>query len=94
MSHRWTYFEDELCCKEYFNTYVVEKFPMPLSVFAGRLSLKLPDVPESSLRMKVQNIKQLSLNAGIKDSLLAKPLPNFSQQCKDAFADVFGEQLV
>ena len=83
--HRWTYREEELCCKEYFKTYVEERIPLPLSDFVRRLALTLPDIPESSLRMKVQNIKQLSIEAGIADSLQSKPLSNCSQQNRRAF---------
>ena len=87
--HHWTYDEDELCCKEYFKTYVDEKSAMPLNDFVRHLALKLPDIPKNSLRRKVHNIKNLSLEAGLEDSLQSKPLSNCSQQNRRAFASIY-----
>ena len=87
--HRWTYHEDELCCREYFKTYVAEKRSLPLRDFVCHLALKLPNIPENSLRMKVQNIKQLSIEAGIEDSLQSKPLSNCSLQNRRAFSATY-----
>jgi len=91
MGHRWAISEDELCCREFLKNYVIEKSTMSMSDFVRRLSAQLPLITTNSLRMKVQNIKQLAIEAGIKDTLQTNPLANYSQQNKHAFQKVLAE---
>lgn len=83
--HRWTMAEDELCCRKYLEWYVVNHSSMDLIQFVRMLEKALPDISAGSLRMKTQNIKQLCIEHGIRDSLDAKPLAQYSRQNAVAF---------
>ena len=86
--HHWTIEEDTLCCRRFFEWYVVQQSSMDLQQFAEQLHLALPSISVGSLKMKTQNIKQLCIEHGIKNSLGAKPLNQYSQQNYRAFLTV------
>lgn len=86
--HRWTIEEDILCCRRFFEQYVMQQSSMDLQQFAEQLHMVLPSISVGSLRMKTQNIKQLCIEQGIKNSLDAKPLTQYSQQNYRAFLKV------
>ena len=86
--HRWTFEEDLLCCRRFFEQYVVQRSSMDLQFFAQQLHRELPDISVGSLRMKTQNIQQLCIEHGIKSSLNTKPLTQYSQQNRRAFIQV------
>ncbi len=83
--HRWTKEEDEICCKRFLECYVVKKSDMDTVQFIQMLAKEVPDVSEGSLRMKIQNIKYLTAQAGIKDTSTIKWLSQYSMQCERAF---------
>ena len=86
--HRWTYEEDLLCCRKFFKQYVAQRSSMDLQFFAQQLHRELPEISVGSLRMKAQNIQQLCIEQGIRSSLAAKPLTQYSQQNRRAFLQV------
>jgi len=86
--HRWTYAEDELCCKRFFDVFVINKRNIDLTRFAEALHQELPAISVGSLKMKAQNIKCLCEIEGIACSLSAKSLNQYSAQCKKAFSAV------
>ena len=86
--HRWTYEEDLLCCRRFFEQYVEQRSSMDLQFFAQQLHRELPEISVGSLRMKAQNIQQLCIEQGIRSSLAAKPLTQYSQQNRRAFLQV------
>ena len=83
--HRWTMEEDVLCCRKFFEQYVIQQSSMNLLQFAEQLHQTLPSISIGSLKMKTQNIKQLCVEHGIRNSLDAKPLAQYSQQNHRAF---------
>ena len=83
--HSWTYEEDRICCEEFFRVCVIEKNPMSLSDFVRSLSAKLPALKPGSIRLKIQNTKQLALEHGIENSLKASPSSNYSKQNEAVF---------
>ena len=89
--HRWTVEEDRLCCKRYLEYYVVSKCSMDVSQFITVLQKELPNIKPNSLKMKVQNIKQILIEKDIKDTLTLSPLANYSQQNASAMAVVLQE---
>ena len=89
--HRWTIAEDEYCCKRYIEEYVIKKSNMEMRSFTKLLSKELPEIKESSLKMKITNIKQLLMDMGIDDSLNVKPLKNYSTQNKRAMEKALKE---
>ncbi len=89
--HCWTVEEDRLCCRRYLEYYVVSKYSMDVSQFITALLKELPNVKPNSLKMKVQNIKQILIEKGIKDTLTLSPLANYSQQNMRAMAAVLQE---
>ena len=86
--HRWTYEEDLLCCRKFFKQYVAQRSSMDLQFFAQQLHRELPEISVGSLRMKAQNIQQLCIEQGVRSSLAAKPLTQYSQQNRRAFMQV------
>ena len=86
--HRWTFEEDILCCRRFFEQYVEQRSSMDLQYFAQQLHWELPEISVGSLRMKAQNIQQLCREHSIRSSLNAKPLTQYSQQNRRAFVQV------
>ena len=86
--HCWTIEEDALCCRRFFEQYVIQQSSMDLQQFAEQLHMELPSISVGSLKMKTQNIKQLCIEHGIKNSLTAKPLAQYSRQNYHAFLKV------
>lgn len=78
--HRWTEAEDQLCCERYLARYVVERSGLDAASFLRELQRELPEVPALSLKMKLQNCKQLLRERGIADTLAVSPLRNYSKQ--------------
>ena len=83
--HRWTMEEDMICCKRFLDCYVVRQSNMDIAQFLKMLAKEVPEVSEGSLRMKIQNIKYLASQAGLKDTSTIKWLSQYSTQCKKAF---------
>ena len=83
---RWTMDDDMTCCLMYLEQV---KFNNGSSWeyhdLLHNLQLELPHIPKSSLKMKLQNIKQLCIESGLKDGLRISPLENYSVQNKRAF---------
>ena len=83
--HRWTMEEDGICCKRFLEYYVIKQSNMDTIQFLQMLAKEVPNVSEGSLRMKVQNIKYLTVRAGLKDSSTLKWLSQYSAQCEKEF---------
>lgn len=64
---------------------------MDVTQFITVLQKELPNIKPNSLKMKVQNIKQILLEKGINDTLTLSPLANYSQQNMRAMAAVLQE---
>ncbi len=85
-NHNWTYAEDYICCLEYL-AYVFDNCEdESMEPLVNILSLKLPQIKRGSIRMKIQNIKQVALDTGLEDGLKISPLTQYSMQCKRAFS--------
>jgi hypothetical protein len=89
--HRWTVEEDQLCCSRYLAYFVVNKSSMDVSQFINVLQKEPPSIKPNSLKMKVQNIKQILIEKGIKDTLVLSPLAKYSQQNMRAMVAVLRE---
>lgn len=89
--HRWTLEEDTICCRRFLECYVLQKSNMDTAQFLQMLSKEVPDVSEGSLRMKIQNIKYLAEQAGLKNTCTIKWLSQYSMQCAKAFRQVMQE---
>jgi len=89
--HKWLYEEDKLCCKVIVEEYVLKKSHKDLESVLDYLSDELPDIGRNSLRMKIQNIKQLLIENGIENTLRTKTLYSYSSQNKRAFDEVVRE---
>ena len=83
--------EDELCCRKYFEMFVIAHSNKSLYQFVEELSAILPEISKGSLRMKTQNIKQLCIEHRLPDSLIAKPLSQYSMQNASAFKRVLSD---
>lgn len=89
--HRWTLEEDTICCRRFLECYVLQKSNMDTVQFLQMLSKEVPDVSEGSLRMKIQNVKYLAEQAGLKNTSTIKWLSQYSLQCAKAFRQAMRE---
>ncbi len=93
--HRWTYDEDFICCREYlalvFEANGNSFFDYSFTDIVQRVAIKVPLVEKGSVRMKLQNIKQIALEYGLHDDLPIKPLANYGRQCFRAFCEAVKE---
>lgn len=89
--HRWTVEEDSICCRRFLECYVIQQSSMDMSQFLQLLAKEVPDVSEGSLRMKIQNIKYLAMQSGLKDTAAIKWLSQYSMQCERAFYKALNE---
>ena len=87
--YRWTQEDDYVCCKEYLEFVFIEKIESNANTLIDRICKKLPHISRGSIRMKVQNIKQVALEGGLEDVIDITPLLNYSEQCKKAFDKAF-----
>ena len=83
--HNWTYEENEICCRRYLENYVLRNSGLSMSTFAKRLKQEMPQLKETSIKNKISNIRYLSLNAGLADSMCCAPLANCSADNVAAF---------
>lgn len=86
--HNWSMDEDMFCCRKYLEYYVIHQSTVDISEFVRILNNAMPQISPNSLKMKVQNIKQLCIENNILDSLKVKPLSRYSTQNADAFVSV------
>lgn len=86
--------EDMICCRRFLENYVVNKTNIDTVQFLKMLAKEVPAVSEGSLRMKIQNVKYLSVRAGLKDTLPLKWLSQYSMQCERAFYQVLREMNI
>lgn len=84
-NHRWTLEEDTICCRRFLEYYVIQQKNTNIEQFLQMLEKEVPEIPVGSLRMKLQNIKYLSTQAGLKDTFYIKGLNQYSKQCYAAF---------
>ena len=78
--HRWTYDEDKTCCRIFIETYITNHTSCSLDSLATKILSIYPNMKFSSIKMKLQNIKRICLDYGIKDSSTISPLDNYSEQ--------------
>lgn len=83
--HRWSKNDDYVCCREYLEFVFIERIESNVNTLIDRICEKLPHISRGSIRMKVQNIKQVALDSGLEDMIEISPLLNYSEQCRLAF---------
>lgn len=89
--HKWTFEENEICCREFLKTYVMNQSKMGIEAFLNILAPQVPEISRNSLRAKIQNIRQLCIEAGISDTAAIKPLTSYSSTNKSAFYKALAE---
>ena len=80
IKHTWQYKEDLYCCESYYEYFVVRKSRISIDEFVKELSIELPEIKTNSMKMKVQNIKQILMVLNIEDTLRCTGLANYSRQ--------------
>lgn len=78
--HRWTFEEDKTCCRIFIETYITNHTSCSLDSLATKILSIYPNMKFSSVKMKLQNIKRICLDYGIKDSSTISSLDNYSNQ--------------
>ena len=89
--HDWTYLENEICCRRFFQHFVLEHSGLSSSDLMRMLKQEMPHLKETSLRRKISNIKYLSIEAGLDDSLKCASSANYSIDNKNAFCALMRE---
>ena len=89
--HRWTFDEDKTCCRIFIETYITNHTYCPFDSLATKILTIYPDMKFSSIKMKLQNIKRICLDYGIKDSSTISPLENYSNQNLQAMKEALRE---
>ena len=85
MKHTWTMEDDLTACQKYLE-FVFERTE-DVATLLDELEKLLPHISRGSLRMKMQNIKQVALEEGLEDHLEIAPPQNYSVQCHKAFLE-------
>ena len=85
--HHWTYGENYKCCEKFIDKYVIEKSYENIDVLVSNLMI-ITHIKQSSIKMKLQNIKYLFKEYKIKDTAPISYLPNVSEENRRAFLDV------
>ena len=85
--HKWRMEEDRYCCKRYVEEYVIKEGSKDLGSFLNELECELGEIPRGSIKMKLQNIKQVLIDLNIEDSLSISPLKQYSKQNKQALEE-------
>lgn len=78
--HRWSFEEDKTCCRIFIETYIINYTNCSLDSLAMKILSIYSKIKFSSIKMKLQNIKQICLDYGIKNSSTISPLNNYSNQ--------------
>ena len=86
--HRWTFEEDEICCRRYVEEYVIKKSNLEIKEFINILNKSLEEVERLSIRMKIQNIKGILKMLEVEDSGEISLLSNWSKQNEKALKKV------
>lgn len=92
--HNWTFEENKYCCKRYIQQYVINKSSMKITEFSRLLEKEIGTISARSIKMKLQNIKQINIELGIEDSLNVTPLNQYSIQNKKAMLEVLNEMEI
>ena len=89
--HSWTYLDNEICCRRFIQLFVLEHRALTQREFMRLLKVDLPDIKETSLLRKISNIKYLSIEAGLSDTLRCSPSANYSKDNRKAFYALLDE---
>ena len=83
--HKWNYAEDFNCCVFYLWSVFMNVGDDRLTALVDILAEDIRHIDRGSLRMKLQNIKAIALDAGLEDRFTFTPLNRYSKQCAEAF---------
>ena len=76
----WRDLDDEYCCEQFVKKYIIDKDFMDSSTFVYNLSLKLKNLSQESIKMKISNIIYIVNYLKIEHTCNIMPLTNFSKQ--------------
>lgn len=83
--HKWTFAEEYNCCLHYIWCVFDYMGDDSLKTIVDMLAEEMPHIDRGSLRMKIQNIKAVALDAGLEDRFEFSPLSKYTLLCKMAF---------
>ncbi len=90
--HIWSKEENIICCLSCVSEYVIKKNGCDPFEFIEKLhSIFIAigsDIPFSSIRMKMQNIKQLFIELDVENNLRINELEHYSKDNKEAMISV------
>ena len=84
--HNWLRKEDKVCCLACY-VYAMEGKGDDVHSIHEELCAALPHISPGSIRMKMQNIKQLFIEHKIEHTFNIAPLEKYSVQCEEEFLD-------
>ncbi len=93
MTNNWTYEENYICCQEFIRYCYFSKYKKEYQPLLSKLTKLVPNKTEGSLRMKIQNIKQIAEELGVVCRIAISPLKSYSKDCMDAFVEALKNHI-
>lgn len=87
--HNWSYNEDYTCCWRFFKFALDNDTDKNINELITSLTIELEKIPQSSVQMKISNIKYLCEKFKLRDKVKISSLSQYSEQCKAAFSKAF-----
>ena len=78
----------------YIDLYIKNKSSTEINDFLKALGESCPNIYIGSLKMKIQNIKQLCIELNIEDTLKISPLSKYSKTCKSVFINLLKQNNI
>ena len=91
--HHWTYLENDICVKMVFYNFVYHRYQDVSGVVDDIYEYLNCAIKQSSIHMKLSNIKYLLIEEGIQNSLSVKPLSQVSDDCRRAFKRAYAKYI-
>lgn len=88
LKHRWSWEEDKRCCEVFVENYIIANTNKSFNEVVQILYVELPQLKESSIKLKLGNIKAICQYLGLHDYSTIKSVSNYSNQNYRAMLDV------
>ena len=90
VKHKWSYDEDKYCCEAFVENYI-KYYPTPACTpkdTINEIKRALPQLDESSVRVKLANIKAICQELEVDECYPLSLAPNYSRQNYDVMMSV------
>ena len=82
---KWTFYENAICCYVYKEYFIINK-SIDLKGAIDKIDkIFRNSIPRTSIKQKMQNIKEIMNSKGLKDTFPMTSRPHYSKDNKEAF---------